>query len=322
MKKKYLIFIPIIILFVISFIYLPNNLKYKELSFQIISILLCIYISNMKFNKILKYSILYYILSIILLILVLVINKYTNGSRAWIDLKIISIQPSELVKISLILLTYKYLNKLNIYTLTLLYFIPLILIYLEPDTGGVLINLIIYFYFLLKKLNKKQLIKLLIITLIFLSIIFSIYFFKNDLIYRVISPYRLDRLLSFINGNNLQTNNALISIAVSNTLYFPEMYNDFFISYILSNNIYLLIIINLCIILILIYLNKKNTIISQVVFYLILFQCYYNILMNLSLVPVIGIPFLFISYGGSHLITYLILIGVIINNSMDNYNMA
>ena len=42
-------------------------------------------------------------------------------------------------------------------------------------------------------------------------------------------------------NNNLQTTNALLSIAVSNTLYFPEMYNDFFIAYILSKSIYLII---------------------------------------------------------------------------------
>ena len=322
MKKKYLILIPIIILFIISFIYLPNSLKYKELLFQIIGILLCIFISNVRFNKIIKYSFIYYIISIILLILVLILNKYTNGSRAWIDLKIISIQPSEIIKISLILLTYKYFDKLNIYSLSLIYIIPLALIYLEPDTGGVLINLIIYIYFLFKKLNKNQIIRLFIILFIFISILFSIYYFNKDIIFKIISPYRLDRLLTFINGDNLQTNNALISIAVSNTLYYPEMYNDFFISYILSNNIYLLFVINICIILILIYLNKKNTIISNIVFYLILFQCFYNILMNLKLVPVIGIPCLFISYGGSHLITYLILIGIIISNSKDNYNMA
>ena len=40
--------------------------------------------------------------------------------------------------------------------------------------------------------------------------------------------------------------------------------------------------------------------------------------MNLKLVPVIGIPYLFLSYGGSHIISSMILIGLSINNSKDH----
>ena len=108
MKKKYLVLIPIIILFIISIIYLPNNLKIKQIIWCFSSLLLCILISTIKLKKILKYSIVYYIISIFLLILVLILNKYTNGSRGWINIGIISFQPSEIAKISLMKLTIPF----------------------------------------------------------------------------------------------------------------------------------------------------------------------------------------------------------------------
>ena len=120
--------------------------------------------------------------------------------------------------------------------------------------------------------------------------------------------YRINRLQNF--NNNLQTTNALISIAANNTLYFPEMYNDFFIAYILSKSIYIIIPILIATSLILINLIKKNTIISETVFYILLWQFIWNTFMNLSLVPVIGIPYPYLSYGGTHIITETILISL------------
>ena len=318
MKKKYLILIPIIILFILSIIYLPNSLKIKQSIWCVLGLLLCIIISKIKFKKILKYSLIYYIICIFLLILVLILNKFTNGSRGWLNIGFISFQPSELTKIALILITIKYYKKLNIWTLLIIYLIPMILIFLEPDTGGVLIEGIILLYFLFKKLNKKQINKLVIVFSILLLIICSIYYFDKDIFIKILGPsifYRLDRITNFLNDDSIQTTNALISIATGNTLYFPEMFNDFFIAYILSKNIYLIIIIILTTVTILIILYKKNTTISKVAFYLIFFQCYWNLAMNLKLVPVIGIPYLFLSYGGSHIITSMILIGLVINKN-------
>ena len=326
MKKKNLLLIPIVILFIISIIYLPNNLKTKQIIWCFSGLLICFIITKIKYKKILKYSLIYYLISIFLLVLVLLLNRFINGSRGWINFGIFSFQPSELMKISLILFTIKYYNKLNLWTLIIIYLIPMILIFLEPDTGAILIEGIILLYFLFKKLNKKQIKHLFIFISILLLIIISVYLYDKDILIKIVGPsifYRLDRISNFLNDDSIQTTNALISIATGKTLYFPEMFNDFFIAYILSKNVILIIPIILSTISILVLLKRKNTTISQVAFYLILFQCYWNLAMNLKLVPVIGIPYLFLSYGGSHIITSMILIGLVINeriniNSMDN----
>ncbi|MBR1417033.1 MAG: FtsW/RodA/SpoVE family cell cycle protein [Bacilli bacterium] len=317
MKRKYLIIIPILILLIISLFYLPNSLRIKQSIWIILGFLACIIISKIKYKKILKYSIIYYIICILLLVLVLLLNKFTNGSRAWLNFKLFTIQPSELMKIALILISIKYLNKCNIWQFILLYMIPMILIFLEPDTGGVIIDIIILIFFLTKKLNKKQIFHLSIIFTIIISLFMGIYLFDKEILIKLIGPsifYRIDRITNFIQDDSIQTTNAIISIATGNTLYFPEMYNDFFIAYILSKNIYLLIIIILSTISLLIILKEKNTLASQVAFYLFLWQCWWNLAMNLKLVPVIGIPYLFLSYGGSHILSSMILIGIIISS--------
>ena len=316
MKKKYLILIPIVFLFLISIVYLPNNLKIKQIIWCFLGIIISIIISRINYKKILKYSLIYYLISLFLLLLVLLLNNYTNGSRGWLNLGIISFQPSELMKISLILFTIKYYKKLNIWKLLIIYILPMILIFLEPDTGGILLEGIILIYFLFKKLNKNQIMHLFTILTLLLIIILGIYLYDKDILIKILGPsifYRLDRITNFLNDDSIQTTNALISIATGNTLYFPEMFNDFFIAYILSKNLLLIIPIIICTISILVLLKRKNTTISQVVFYLILFQCYWNLAMNLKIVPVIGIPYLFLSYGGSHIITSMILIGLVIN---------
>ena len=320
MKRDYLIFIPISLLCLISIVFLPMDLRIKQIIWIIIGNILFLLIDRISIKKILKYSELLYIICLILLILVLVLNRFTNGSRGWLIMGPISIQPSEIMKIALILVSLKYLNKINNYLFLLLYILPMVLIFLEPDTGAVIIIGIILLSFLKYQFNNKQLIKLFIIFSILVSFIITIYIFKPNIFIKVLGPnifYRIDRIKDFQSNNNLQTTNALISIASGNTLYFPEMYNDFFIAYILSNSIYMIIPILLSTTIILLYLIKKNTIISQIAFNVLLWQNFWNMAMNLSLVPVIGIPYFFLSYGGTHIITTFILISLAIKK--DDY---
>ena len=153
MKRNYLILIPIIILSLISIYFLPNELKSKQVIWLIIGFIIFFIVTNIKFNKLLKYSFIYYLFGIFLLIVVLLLNNFTNGSRGWINFKYISFQPSELMKICLILLTIKYYKKISILALFIIYLVPMILIFLEPDTGGVLLESIILIYFIVNKLK-------------------------------------------------------------------------------------------------------------------------------------------------------------------------
>ena len=106
-KKNLILFIPLIIIMVISFLTMYNS-KFVSLSYsnhltkQIIWYVLffLIIILNRKIKFLFKYSNFIYILNVILLILVLIFGNSVNGAKAWFNFGFISFQPSELMKLS------------------------------------------------------------------------------------------------------------------------------------------------------------------------------------------------------------------------------
>ncbi len=323
--KNYIILIPILILNIISIIYLYQTpYFYKHLLFLTISYTLLILFSRIKINYIIKYIKYLYVLSILLLFIVLIIGREINGSKAWIHLFNISFQPSELTKLILTLYCPYLAIRNKKILLLIIIIIPSILTYLEPDTGAI----IFYFIILLTSLKYtkytlKSLLPIILLIIIIISSHIYLYInYKNILIniYGNKLFYRLDRLLSFKNGTNIQNINSLISIGSHHLLYIPENHNDFIFASIISKYSITFVITQICYISILIFITKKLTnknnisnIYTNTILNMLLFQIFYNILMNISLLPIIGIPLPFISYGGSYLITLYIEIGLLIN---------
>ena len=331
LNNKYTILLPILILNIISTIYLSNtSYIIKQIIYLSISYITLLIISRININFILKYIPLLYTLSIILLFLVLIIGKEINGSKAWLHILGISIQPSEITKLILsIYLPYLLIKNKPLLYLTIITIIPSILTFLEPDTGAIIFYIIIFLSTLKYiKINKKVLTILSILIIVFISLNRSLYFINKDILISLYGTnlfYRIDRLISFKEQNNIQTINSLISIGSHNLLYIPENHNDFIFSAIISKYPIFTFISLLCFILIFTYYikrlsNKKNisNIINFIILNTLIFQVFYNIFMNLSLIPIIGIPLPFLSYGGSYLITLYTLIGISINLNPNN----
>ena len=322
MKKNLIILIPIFVLELLSIFYLKNDYQIKQLIWFVLGLISLFLVSKLKEKHLKTISILLYILSIILLTVVL-FHPYTNGSRGWLKLYKISIQPSEITKISLILMAL-FLNNKNFISkliFVLIFLIPSILTFVEPDTGAVIIYGIIFLFFLPKFFSKKEITVFLSISLILVGSLFYLYFYQKDIFIDIFDTsiyYRLDRISAFKNQDNMQVNNALISIGSGKLLYFPEANNDFFFAYLLSKNYYnfYLIIISYFLICTLFLLIK--TPLSNLFLYILLFQVTENIGMNFNLLPVIGIPLPFLSYGGSHTITTFLMLGLGLKKFSNN----
>lgn len=287
-----------------------------------------------------KYSKLLFWGNVLLLIMVLFFGKTINGSRAWFDFGFFSFQPSEMMKFSLAIYLSKTLDKkkyqnkdlkliLKAFFITL---VPSLFVFLEPDTGAIIIYFIIMLgIIMVNKINKKWYILFFLIIVLFLGLFSYLYYFKQDLLIKLIGTsffYRVDRILSFVNNDSFQLNRALIAIGTSslvgnnNYVYIPEAPTDFIIALTINNlGIISFLIILLCFFLLdgyfLFKLFKLKNIRAKM-FYaafilMFLFAQVQNIGMNLGILPIIGLPLPFVSYGGTNIIVYFMFLGVLIS---------
>lgn len=329
-----------------------NNLYLKQLLFYIIGLFITIFITYKGFNLLKKYHLLIYIGINLLLLSLLLFGISINGSRCWLFIGPLSFQPSELMKISLIitlsitLTNFKKKKDLNmkdefflIIKLFILTIIPSILTFLEPDTGVVIIYFLIFLILLLfANLNKKWYLISFLIIIFIISTFLILYFFNKNFLLSIIGNnifYRLDRIFNWVNNNGYQLNNSLIAIAASgltgfgfnkNPVYFPECQTDFIFTTYTANfgflgALFLIIIIIIFDTSILKLITKKIKLIDKYILLGIFIMLFYgqiqNIGMTLGLLPITGIPLPFISYGGSSLLSYMFVIGIILNINKD-----
>lgn len=220
--------------------------------------------------------------------------------------------------------------KLKCFLITL---IPSILTFLEPDTGNVLFYFVILFsVILIREDNWKKYIKyaiggsVLLVGILAMCFIFKDYF-VNFFGYSMF--YRLERIFSLFDNTSYQLNRALIGMGNgylfgSDTIIsIPYETTDFAFSYLVSNVGYFVsigfLIFNMSFDYYLIN-GLKNMVgvdrlilLSFIVMKLV--QTSIHILMNVGLFPITGITLPFISYGGSSLISYFIIIAYLSSHS-------
>lgn len=342
MKKFICLYIPLLIIISISLITLFNyDFSYfiKQALWIIFGFVTLFCSKKLKENYIFNYSKYLYYFNLILLILVLLIGKEINGAKAWFSFKYFSFQPSELMKFSMtIYLTSICTEKNKFFYLKsfFIFIIPSVLVFLEPDTGAIVMYLIIYLsalFFSLK--NKKRFYILCITGVIALLGFYLLYVFNVDILIKLLGTsifYRIDRIINF--KNNYQLENALISIGTAEfvgrnnkpLIYIPESVTDFIFARVVANYGFIIgIILIICYSLILYYLIKKINkskigMVTFIFFWLFVFQLTQNIFMNLGLFPIMGISLPFLSYGGSNTIIYFLFLGIILNKKKEKYN--
>ena len=297
----------------------------------------------------------FYIIGVALLGLVLILGVDVNNARCWFRIPYIgTIQPSEFMKVFLIIILAKLINDFNekyinpsvmtefkfLLKILLLVLIPSILTFIEPDTGSVIIYFIITFAMLfIGGLRKRWFITILIIGGIFGTLFIGLYFLNHDLFINIFGTsffYRMDRILNWSNSSGMQLSNSLIAIGsaglfghgINNVpIYFPEMQNDFIFAVFSScfgliGAIFLIILIVYFDINLISMVSKTTNMTDKYmiggIIAVLLFQQIQNISMTIGLLPIMGITLPFISYGGSSLLSYMILVGLIFNVSNES----
>ncbi len=348
--NKLIIIIPLGILIFISllnmFIIGKTNLTYKDYFLKqtiwfILGLLILFIIYLIKPQRLFKYSKYLYFFNVLLLILVLFFGKTVNGSKAWFDLHFFSFQPSELMKFTLLLYLCEKLPHLKndlklILTSLFLTVIPSLFVFLEPDTGAIIIYFLITLGVIIASKIPKKWYFIFLSILTILIITFSyLYLYQKDLLIKIIGTsffYRIDRLLTFINNDSFQLDRSLIAIGSSSFflnhhyVYIPEAPTDFIIALSINNLGFIsFIFILLSFFTLDIYFiynyfktqNKKKKLFYAGFLLMFIFAQIENIGMNLGLFPIIGLPLPFLSYGGTNIIVYFMFLGILLNNTKN-----
>ena len=339
MKRYIVILLVLLMVLSVSNLYMGSGYYVKELIWFLVGFLLILLLFNINTIYIENHSLFLYVLGNIFLLLTLLVGKSVNGAKIWLKIGFISVQISEFMKIFLILYLRKIskqdMSDLKYFLITfIIILIPSILTFLEPDTGGVMVYLIIFIVFLiLRKLNKFYYIVPLSFIVVSISLFLSLYFFNGNLFVKIFGTsffYRMDRIVLFFKGDGYQLGEALKSISnsglfgIKNKIYLPEGNTDFAFTMFISNmgiiGIIVLLVIYNCLFVLLESL-KIDKFLLYPVLGVLLFQYGVNVLMNIGLFPIMGITLPFISYGGSSLISWFILIGFILKEkvSYDTY---
>ena len=346
--------IPILLFFIVSIISLYNaskmvnidNLIIKQLIWYLIGIILILLIKRIGNKFILDNIFIFYIIFNILLLFLLIFGKPVNNSKCWFEIPGIgTFQPSEFMKIILILIiaktcnefknTFKFKDEIKLLSkIFFLTIVPSLLTFLQPDTGVVIIYLIITFIQLFTYgLRKEWFIFILLLFSLILSIMFFIYYINQDAFINIFGTsffLRIDRLLDWSNKSGYQLENSLISIGgagmfgygFNNPLYFPESHTDFIFSIysssfgFIGSLILIIAILIFDINLIKIAINTKESLNKYIIsgfLGMIFYQQIQNIGMTFGFMPITGITLPFISYGGSSLLSYMLMIGIILN---------
>jgi len=288
-----------------------------------------------------------YIFTLILLVMVLLIGDLRSGSQRWLSIAGLSFQPSELAKIAVVIVLAKFFNErgqANEYGLRelwqpfLLTALPAILIIREPDLGTALCLVVVSVSILLfVKIKWKS---LLILVLTSLSAAPFIWRF-------LLKEYQKNRILTFINpemdplgagyhitqskiaiGSGLFWGKGFLKGTQTRLHFLPEQHTDFAFSVFAEEWGFMG---SLCLLLLYLFLmlwginiaknskDKFGAIIALGIIAIIFWQLVINVSMVTGLLPVVGIPLVMVSYGGSSIVMTMAGMGLLMNISMRRF---
>lgn len=316
-----------------------SNLYIKQVVFVIFSffvILITVFLFD--YRWLLSLSFYLYITGIILLILVKIVGTTILGAKRWINLGFFQLQPSELMKGIMIVFSANYISSSKLPIpfkdfLKLMFFasIPFLLVYSQPDLGsGIMIVLPIFIIVFLAGFKLRY-----IFAFLFIFMILS------PLVWMHLKDYQKNRILAVLNpeadpkgtayhiiqskiaiGSGMLTGKGYLQGSQSKYYFLPEQHTDFIFASIGEEWGFIVsfILVSLYFILSLrIFLIGKNIkdnfgkFLCYGIASLFAFQSFINIAMNLAIAPVVGVPLPFLSYGGTALITFSFLIGLVLN---------
>ncbi|MBO8168067.1 MAG: stage V sporulation protein E [Thermoanaerobacteraceae bacterium] len=312
----------------------------KQLLWALLGVIAMIVTMNIDYRRLKRYVGVIFLISLILLVLVLVVGQVSHGSRRWIGLGMIGFQPSEVMKLAIVMYMAKSLSQYGkriqdfrqgLLPHLLILAVVCLLILAQPDLGtAVAIAGTVYFLLLVSGARYSHLgvLALLGIALVGLAI--------------WLEPYRMERFTAFLfpfknpSDSGWQIIQSLLALGSGGffgmglgrsrqkLFYLPERHTDFIFA-ILGEE---LGFIGAFIVLLLFFIfiwrgfriavtvkDNYGSLLVAGITLMVTLQAVINIGVVTGSLPVTGITLPFISYGGSSLLLSLVGVGMVLNVS-------
>ncbi|MCX5681460.1 MAG: rod shape-determining protein RodA [Candidatus Omnitrophica bacterium] len=326
---------------------------YNQLFFSILGILAIFGLSYVDYRKYYDIAYIFYAVNVLFLIAILIFGHYALGAKRWIEVLGFNFQPSEFMKISLILALARYFTDykpnvsfynpwgraaffLDFFNPFILTAIPMLLIFKQPDLGTAILILGIFFIIVFAGgVSTRYLVGFFILCVS-----------ATPLLWYMMKSYQKDRLMVFLNPNIdpfgagytiIQSKIAIGSgqifgkgwlAGTQNQLNFlPERHTDFIFSVIgeewgfigglvLLSCFYLVILSGLRIVQ---QTKDKFGFLAGVgIVSIFSMQIIINVAMVLGLCPIVGLTLPMISYGRSSFLVSVLMLGFLLNLSKKN----
>ena len=319
------------------------NYHMKQICWLLIGITALFFIVSFDYIWLSRFAYPVYAIGIVLLLIVLFAGKTGMGAQRWLSIGPLSFQPSEIFRLMFIIVIARHFMELSgtmglisIIKIFLAFtFIPLIILLKQPDLGTAVILLIIFLSLsIVKGLQKKVVVLLIVLGVISIP-------FIGNIMWEGLKDYQKNRIVAFMEpeadpaGIGYHINQSKIAIGSGGILgkgylkgtqgpfrFLPEKQTDFIFAVFaeewgLVGSIFLLLIY-----LALILRGLDTALKAKDEFGRLLaagitamFSTYFfiNVGMTLGIMPVVGIPLPFMSYGGTALLSNFIAAGILIN---------
>lgn len=330
---------------------LPEDVSFlKQAIFVCAGIALMFVVASVDYHTISEHIPWFYLGSLAVLIYTPLAARRIAGAKSWIDLGPVSVQPSEIIKMVVVVAMARYLSELHIKGyLTLnqilkaavICAIPMGLILLQPDMGTALTYLpILGIGLVIRGLKPSVIISVILIA--FLVVPTGAFVLRDFL-----KPHQKERILTFIDpsrdpmGKGFQVQQSKIAIGSGSLLgkgifkgsqnqlgFLPARHTDFIFSVVAEEMGFIGVLGTLGLLGFVLFrsLHNAQTARDSLGLFIILgvvgvyfFHTVVNVAMVIGFFPVVGIPLPFLSYGGSSILTAFIGLGLIINVRRRRY---
>ncbi len=323
----------------------------KQLYWIVVGLIVMTAVLAIHYRRAYRYAYVLYGAGLVLLSAVLFVGRTGMGAQRWISLGPLSIQPSEIAKLLLVVALARHLSDrrppLGLRDLLRAFFLfllpPLALLLKQPDLGtGLMFTFVFCAMILAAGVRPRVTVAVLLIGLISVPIL-------GEILFEHLKPYQQNRITAFIEpeadptgigyqiiqskiavGSGGLTGKGLLHGTQAPLSFLPERHTDFIFSIFAEEWGFLgcVVVLGLYLLLILRMLDASRRARDDFGYFLafglsmmVFFYLFVNISMTLGMLPVVGVPLPFMSYGGTALVSNFVIIAAVMNIRMRRYEL-